>query len=87
MNKFYYVYVLYSKKDGNFYVGYTYDIRKRFKEHQLGQVSSTRQRIPLKLIYWECCINQNDALQRERYLKTAWGKRYLKNRLKNYLTG
>ncbi len=29
----------------------------------------------------------HDARMREKYLKTAWGKRYLKNRLKNYLTG
>ncbi|MFH1093700.1 MAG: GIY-YIG nuclease family protein, partial [Candidatus Omnitrophota bacterium] len=31
-------------------------------------------------------LNQNDAFHREKYLKTTWGKRYLKNRLKNYLT-
>ena len=87
MNIFYYVYVLHSKKDGNFYTGYTYDIRKRLKEHQSGQVSSTRHRIPLELVYWEGCVDRKDALEREKYLKTAWGKRYLKNRLKYYLTG
>ncbi|MGH7799401.1 MAG: GIY-YIG nuclease family protein [Thermodesulfobacteriota bacterium] len=87
MNIFYYVYVLYSKKDDNFYTGYTQQIRKRLKEHQSGQVSSTRHRKPLELVYWEGCLSQKDALQREKYLKTAWGKRYLKNRLKYYLTG
>jgi len=87
MNKSFYVYALYSNKDGNFYAGYTYDIRKRLKEHKLGKVSSTRHRIPLELVYWEGCLDRKDALHREKYLKTAWGKRYLKNRLKNYLTG
>jgi len=39
------------------------------------------------LVYYEACLNQQDATKRERYLKTSWGKRYNKSRLKNYLTG
>jgi putative endonuclease len=41
----------------------------------------------MKLIYWEGCINQQDATRREKYLKSAWGKRYIKERLRSYLTG
>ena len=37
--------------------------------------------------YFEGCSNQQDATKREKYLKTAWGKRYIKSRLNNYLTG
>ncbi|MBU2563896.1 MAG: GIY-YIG nuclease family protein, partial [Actinobacteria bacterium] len=48
-------------------------------------VESTKYRKPLKLIYYEVCINQQDALHREKYLKTTYGKRYIRNRLKNYL--
>jgi putative endonuclease len=44
-------------------------------------------RVPLELVYWEGCLDQADATQREKYLKSAWGKRYIKNRLRNYLTG
>jgi len=40
----------------------------------------------MKLICWEGCINQQDATRREKYLKTAWGKRYIKGRVSNYLT-
>jgi len=87
MNRFYYIYVLQSEKDYSFYVGYTDDIRRRFKEHQDGKVRSTRKRIPLRLSYWEGCLSQQDAISREKYLKTAWGKRYIKNRLKEYLVG
>lgn len=87
MNKYFYVYVLQSEKDSNFYVGYTIDLKGRSTEHQKGQVNSTKNRLPLKLVYWEGCLNQKDATQREKYLKTSWGKRYIKNRLKNYLTG
>jgi putative endonuclease len=87
MNKFYYVYVLLSGKDHRFYIGYASDIRKRVEAHNNGQVSTTKNRRPLKLIYWEGCLNQHDAAKRERYLKTTWGKRYLKSRLEEYLKG
>jgi len=87
MSNYFYVYVLQSEKDSNFYIGYTNDLRRRLEAHQNGQVKSTKNRLPIKLIYWEGCLNQADATRREKYLKTAWGKRYLKNRLKNYLTG
>ena len=81
----YYVYVLQSKKDGKFYVGCTADLRKRLVYHNKGSVESTRNRRPFELIYYEACISQKDALHREKYLKTAYGKRYIKNRLKDYL--
>lgn len=74
-------------KDFMFYVGFTKDIKKRLNEHNKGRVESTKNRRPLKLVYWEGCLNQKDATMREKYLKTAWGKRYIKNRIKNYLTG
>ena len=85
--KYFYTYILKSDKDNNLYVGYTKNLLKRIDEHNSGKVESTKKRTPLKLIYWEGCLNQQDATRREKYLKTAWGKRYTKNRLKNYLTG
>jgi len=84
---YYYTYVLQSLKDLNFYVGYTNNLVKRIEDHNKGKVPSTKNRTPLKLIYWEGCLNQQDATRREKYLKTAWGKRFIKNRIKNYLTG
>lgn len=74
-------------KDLNLYVGYTNNLIKRVEEHNKGKVPSTKNRVPLKLVYWEGCLNKQDATIREKYLKTAWGKRYIKNRIKNYLTG
>ena len=85
--QFYYVYVLRLEKDFLFYTGYSADLEKRVQVHNAGQVESTANRRPLRLIYWEGCLNQQDATRREKYLKTTWGKRYLKSRLKNYLTG
>jgi putative endonuclease len=80
-----YVYVLLSEKDYGFYTGYTSDLRRRFAEHEKGQVSSTQLRRPFKLIYYEASLSQQDATRREKYLKSGNGKIYLKNRLKQFL--
>ena len=84
---FYFVYVLQSMKDKKFYTGYTENLKLRFEQHCKGLVESTKNRRPLKLIYYEACLNQKDAIRREKYLKTYLGKMFLKNRLKSYLTG
>jgi putative endonuclease len=83
----FYTYVLQSEKDGKFYTGYTKDLDLRFEQHQLGYVESTKNRRPFKLIYYEACLVQADALKREKYLKTHYGKMFLGNRLKSYFTG
>ncbi|OHB49408.1 MAG: excinuclease ABC subunit C [Planctomycetes bacterium GWF2_41_51] len=80
----YYVYVLLSEKDGDLYTGYTNDLKDRVNKHNNGDVQSTKHRTPLTLIYYESCLNQTDAIKREKKLKTTWGKRYLKSRLENY---
>lgn len=83
----YYVYVLKSDKDNKNYTGYTKNLKLRFEQHNNGLVESTKNRRPLKLIYYEACLNQQDATHREKYLKTYLGKMFLRNRLKSYLTG
>ena len=70
----FYTYVLQSEKDGNFYTGFTEDLKLRFEQHCKGQVESTQDRRPLKLIYYESCLSQDDATKREKYLKTYHGK-------------
>ena len=78
-----YVYVLRSLRDGNLYVGRTADLRARLVDHNSGRVTSTKDRRPIKLIYYEVGGSAKDTAHREKYLKTSWGKRYLKHRLKN----
>jgi len=82
-----YVYVLKSTKDNKLYIGYTKNLKSRFEFHNIGKVESTKNRRPLKLIYFEGCLNQQDATHREKYLKTYHGKQYIYKRLKSYLTG
>ena len=83
----FYTYTLVSQKDNKYYVGYTKELKQRVMQHNKGFVESTKKRRPLKLVYYEACLNQKDALKREKYLKTTYGKRFIKNRLRNYFTG
>ena len=83
----YYTYVLKSQKDLKFYSGSTKDLKQRFDQHQKGNAVSTKDRRPLKLVYYEACINKNDALKREKYFKTYHGRMYIQKRIKSYLTG
>lgn len=82
----YYVYVLQSKNIKKWYTGSTGDLRKRFREHEEGKSTWTKGKGPWKLIYYEACLNEQDARSREIYLKSTIGKRYLKNRLKRFLS-
>ena len=81
----FFVYILRSEKDNNFYVGFTTDLKKRLLKHNGGRVFSTKNRRPLTWVYAEICLNKQDALQRERYLKSGRGKRFIKQRLLCYL--
>ena len=85
--KFYYVYVLFLKKDKKFYTGYTKNLKLRLERHKNKKIESTKNRGVFKLIYFEGCLNQKDATHREKYLKTYLGRFFLKKRLKSYLTG
>ena len=80
-----YVYLLISESDGNFYTGSTIDLRRRLKEHNEGKVISTEKRRPMKLLYYEACINDSDAIKREKYLKSGFGRRFIKNRIEKFL--
>ena len=81
-----YCYILKSLKNGNLYTGCYNDLRKRFNQHNDNLVRSTKGRGPFQLIYYEACLNKDDAFARERYLKSGMGKRYSKNRLKRFLS-
>ena len=81
----YIAYVLRSIKDGKFYTGYSNNLNQRIEAHNAGKIFSTKYRRPLELIYYEASINQDDVFKQEKYLKTTYGKRYIRNRVNNYL--
>lgn len=67
----YYVYILKSKKDNKLYIGYTGNLKRRFAQHQKGEVESTSYRLPVELVYYEAYRNINDAQTREKGFKTS----------------
>lgn len=81
-----YVYVLSSKVRSYFYTGCTQDLKIRLVEHNTGKVTSTKPYLPFDLIYYEACVEKDDAYKREKYLKSRLGKTYLRKRLKNWYT-
>lgn len=83
---YYYTYVLKSTKSNRWYTGSTEDLRKRFNQHNANKSRSTKYRGPYELMYYEACRNRGDAEIREQYLKSTMGKRYLRNRLKRFLS-
>lgn len=80
----FYNYVIQSLKDGQLYIGFTDDLKKRLKEHNQGLNLSTKRYKPWKMVYYEACIDKDDAIRREGYLKTTQGNRLIKRRLKEY---
>lgn len=78
----YYIYILFSDKDRELYIGYTDDLRERIKRHTAGYVRATKYRRSLRLIYYEAYLHRLDAKRREKFLKGGKGRGELKIQLK-----
>jgi len=82
----FYVYILKSKKDHQLYIGSTNDLRRRLKEHNSGDIFSTKARRPFELIYYEAYVAEKDARRRESNLKLrAQALTQLKKRIRESL--
>ena len=81
----FYTYAFYDKTRKIFYIGYTNDLKRRVVEHNYGKTQTTSRMNDKMLVYYEACISKEDAMEREKQLKTGFGKGYLKRRLGNYL--
>lgn len=74
----YCVYILFSEKDYLLYIGYSANLEKRIETHNAGRNKSTANRRPLKLIFCEFYLFEEDARKREIYFKTTMGKKAIK---------
>ena len=74
----YCVYILQSLKDGDFYIGYTTNLKQRLTDHFRGHSPSTAPRRPFRLIFCEYFLSKKDAARREKYFKTTVGKKGLR---------
>lgn len=82
--KFYYIYILHNSLKNFIYIGYSEDLRSRYRVHKNGAVKSTKAYLPLKLIHYEAYGNIKDAKRRETYLKSNKGRTTLLTMLKEY---
>ena len=77
----YFTYILYSSNYKRFYKGYCQDLTERLKQHNQGHTKSTKPFIPWELVYFEEFENRENAMKREKYFKTAAGRRFLKTKI------
>ncbi|MCX5681552.1 MAG: GIY-YIG nuclease family protein [Candidatus Omnitrophica bacterium] len=73
MGQIFYVYVLQSLKDGDYYIGYTKNLSQRLAEHNRGKSRSVKNRFPFKVIYKESYSDKYAAIKRERQIKNYKG--------------
>ncbi len=74
----YCVYILFSEKDHLLYIGFSANLEKRIETHNSGGNKSTAHRRPLKLVFCEFYLFEEDARKRELYFKTTMGKKAIK---------
>ena len=77
----FYAYVLKSIQHDYFYKGHCRDLQKRISQHNSGMTESLRPYIPFELVYYEAFETEQMAITREKYFKTAAGRRFLKKKL------
>ena len=75
----YIIYALKSLSHNYIYIGQTKNLANRFKRHNNGHEKTTRHYRPFKIIYTERADNRLKARLREKFLKSGFGKEYLKN--------
>jgi len=81
----FYCYLLESIRDKSWYIGYSENLKNRFRSHNKGENKTTKNKLPWKLIYYEAYENSLDAKKRERFLKSGSGRKFLKKQLQNYI--
>ncbi len=81
----YFAYVIYSDSHQRFYKGHCVDIDTRLKEHNSGKTKSIKAFIPFRLVYFEEFETREESIHREKYFKTAAGRKFIKLKLLNKL--
>ncbi len=80
----FYVYILQSLKDKSLFIGFSSDLKSRIIKHNKKQVTSTKDKSPWKLIYYEAYLERKDAIGREIFLKSGAGWRFIKKQLEHH---
>jgi len=70
MNSGYYFYILICN-DGNKYYGHTNNLMRRLADHSRGYVCSTRDKRPIRLVYYEEFNFRSEVFRREMQFKNG----------------
>ena len=73
------VYILLNEAKTRTYTGVADDVDKRLGEHNAGRVKSSRPYRPYKVIHTESFKTLSEARQKEKFYKSATGRRRLKD--------
>ena len=74
MLKMYFVYIIYSDKFDEFYIGLSSDVKQRLIAHNSGKVKPTEPFIKWRVVHLESYKTRAEARAREKYLKSAAGR-------------
>ena len=77
----YYCYIIFSKKSHIFYIGSTRNLEFRIKQHNGGNVKSTKPHIPWRLVWYGAFLTEKEARDFEKYLKSGSGRSFAYRRL------
>jgi len=77
----YFVYILLSLNHKRTYVGITDNLVRRLQQHNAGYHFYTKRYLPWKIIYNEEVDNRLLARKREKYLKSAAGRKWIKRNI------
>lgn len=80
----FFIYILQGLKDNKTYVGYTNNLDRRLVEHNSGKNISTKNRIPLELLFSEKFETSQEARKRALYWKGGGGRRKSKQMFNNF---
>jgi putative endonuclease len=80
----YFVYIIESKIDSSFYIGYTKDVKSRLDGHNRGKTVYTKRKMPWILKYYEEFDNKTDAIKREKHLKRQKNREFYNKLIDNW---
>ena len=71
----FFAYVVRSISTGYLYIE---NLEERLKQHNSRMTESIRKYIPFEMVYFEAFETREEAIVREKYFKSAAGRRFLK---------
>lgn len=76
----YAVYIL-KCANGQYYTGYSANLKNRLRAHRKGEVKFTKDKLPIRLVHLTFFENKQKAYDYERYLKSGSGIAFRNKRL------